>query len=107
MNNTTAKQFLKTHQIESPQIERLLEDFADIKVSEMSKQETDTFTIEVKNIDCDFNYLRDKLDDINPSFTLDKDTFIYCSADMPTLVKLTKLRDSLKTKERHILVTKV
>lgn len=111
MINTTAKEFLESEGIIDPssydKLIIILDKYAELKIKESKHvAPLDTFTIEVKNIDCDFEFLRDGLDKICARFTIDKDTFIFHSVDMPLYVKLIKFRDALKENNNNILVTK-
>ena len=63
-----------------------------------------TFRIEVKNINCNFDSLRDRLDKISPSFTIDKDTFIYTAGDSELLERLKTLKNKLREAGHSVLV---
>lgn len=102
---------------------KLLEGFAELRLKEddterklvyqngkpeISKKDEfqSTLIIEVKNIDCNFDYLRNKIDKINPRFTLDKDTFIFHDATEDLFIMLTALKKEISKSNRTIVVTK-
>ena len=121
MINTTPEQFLLSKGISlekssfncvidgymrQPDICVLLDEYADLKVQEKSAavNSQQTFVLEVKNINCDFEFLRDGIDKICPSFTIDKDTFIFASADSELYKKMESFRDNLQKHGNHAIV---
>ncbi len=102
---------------------KLLEGFAVLRIKEDELERAEVFKngkpeinkrdefeqkqiIEVKNIDCNFDYLRNKIDKICPRFTLDKDTFIFHDATEDLFIMLSALKKEIAKSNRTIVVTR-
>lgn len=69
--------------------------------------QSETFVLEVKNVNCDFASLRDKLERISPSFTLDKDTFIFHAATAQEEGAVKRLAHRLAGRNLTIIVQRI
>lgn len=69
--------------------------------------QSETFVLEVKNVNCNFDSLRDKLERISPSFTLDKDTFIFHAATTQEESAIRRLSHRLASRNLTIIVQRI
>lgn len=65
-----------------------------------------SFTVEVKNIDCEFEFLKEGLEQIREEFLVDKDTFIFRNANEAVYNKLQKFKTFMEKAGHNIVITK-